>query len=88
MRLILLQASLIASFISYSQNLPKQKSNSTSPVKTEKEISLSEKITQLEKKIAVNVTDSTYPQSELQKEKEQLKQLKQTQAKQTPVKTN
>jgi hypothetical protein len=88
MRSFLLLASLTLSILSYSQNAPKQKQNSTSTVKTEKEISLTEKITQLEKRIAVNITDPTYPKAELQKEKEQLKQLKQMQAKSTQVKTN
>ncbi len=81
MKLILLQAGLIFSCLGYSQENPKQKVNVQSTVKTEKELSPTEKITQLEKKIAVDVTDPSFPQDELLKEKAQLKQLKEQQAK-------
>jgi hypothetical protein len=55
---------------------------------TEKTKALSEKISLLEKKIAVDVTDPSFPKDELEKEKVQLKQLKAEQTKLNKVKTN
>jgi hypothetical protein len=65
---------------------PKQKKKVVQPVS--KTQSLTEKIKALEQKVAIDLTDPSFPKEELQKEQEQLTQLKTEQAKLNKVKTN
>ncbi len=76
MRKNVLLASLLFAFGLSARQEPQAKSQAKTSVKKEVSETTSQKIKQLEKKIAINETDPSYPKEVLLKEKETLAQLK------------